>query len=371
MADAVTNLAFIVSSLSDMGGSVRVATQLANRLCVDYRVVFIELSSRGESFFPLDDRVARIDLGVEAESIAEKVKALRAPLSKCLREQEVDVLLGIAVDETCAAVVPAKATGTKLVFCDHGALINEIDKKKTTFLRFALSRICDRTVVLTQASKRDYLRVFHLPGKKIVCIPNWIPDDLKNRACSYDPSIKRILWAGRLDREKGTDLLFDVAKRVLPSHEGWTWDVFGSAILGTGGFDLRNAVEEAGLGGRLNLLGNTNDLYERYADYSIGTLTSYREGLPLFLLEGKASRLPLISFDVDTGPREILEDGVDGYLIEPYDCEEYARKLALLMEDDALRMRMSEANPETIERFSEDRVYGLWCRLVDELRIEG
>ena len=106
---------------------------------------------------------------------------------------------------------------------------------------------------------------------------------------------------------------------------------------------------------------DVRDVFPRYA---IGTLTSYREGLPLFLLEGSAFGLPLVSFDVDTGPRDIITEGENGCLIEPYDHDAYACALGRLMDDEDERARMSAASHRRADAFSEDAIYEKWKALI-------
>ena len=113
------------------------------------------------------------------------------------------------------------------------------------------------------------------------------------------------------------------------------------------------------------------NLIERYQDYGIFALTSLREGLPMVLLEAKAFSVPLVSFDVETGPSEIIVDGHDGFLVPCYDCDVFAEKLAALMDDDSLRARFSEASQETVQKFSEDCVYEDWKSAIKQLTERG
>ena len=356
---------FFVSSLADMGGAIRVSVSIANRMVEDYDVVIFELTGHDEIAFPLDSRIDVVPLGSKQERFRGRVGEVGSLMREALKKHPVDVMLGIGAEETGVAIAPCLGAKVPLVFCDHGALVNQLDDKTTTMLRRICSAACPVTVTLTMQTYADYMKIFHVPGRKLMCIPNWIPSALFEKAAGYDAGVKKILWAGRLDHEKGVDHLYDIAKRVLPSHPDWTWDVYGKAILGTEEFDIAAAIEADGLSGQMNLMGQVDDMYDRYATYSIGTLTSYREGLPLFLLEGKACGLPCVSFDVDTGPRDIVVDGVDGYLVEPYDCAAYAARLEELMESEELRAKMSAAGREDAKRFSEDAIYEKWVTLIE------
>lgn len=365
--DKRTRVGILLSSLSSMGGAVRVAVSIANRMQRDYAVTIFEITEHDRLAFPLSDEVRTVPLRVEAERIRGRLGEMNKALYAALRANPVDVMLGICCDDTFTALRPCRRAHVPVIFCDHGALVNQLDDRTTTFARRICARFSAKTVALTHQTAEDYQRIFHTPENRVCCIPNWVPDELMKRPHAYDVASRKILWAGRLDREKGVDHLVDIAARVLPNHPAWTWDVFGEAVLKTNDFDVEQAIRERGLEGRLNLCGRVDDMYDRYGDYAIGTLTSYREGLPLFLLEGKACGLPLVSFDVDTGPRDIIADGKDGFLIKPYDCEAFAAALEKLMDDDDLRERMSAHALATVDAFSEDEVYASWRALIAEV----
>ena len=362
---------FFVSSLSDMGGAVRVAVSLANRMADDYDVTVFELVDRGASAFGLSEAVTVCSLNARGARIRDRIPEVRALLASALSDHPCDVLLGIGVEETTVAVRPCRDRGVPLVFCDHGALINQLDDRSTTLLRFACSVFCAKTVVLTTQTLADYRRMFKTPARKLECIPNWIDEALYRNAPFACMESKSIVWAGRLDKEKGPDKLFDIAKRLASGNSDWHIDVYGARVLSDEGFDLEKAVEEEGLSPFVRLCGRYSDVSEVFPRYSVGILTSYREGLPLFLLEGMAFGLPLVSFDVDTGPRDLIDDGVTGFLVEPYDCDAYAAALQTLMDDEGLRERMSLAARDKAKDFLERNVYPIWQRLIGELAKGG
>lgn len=361
------NVSFVVPGLGNMGGSVRVATQIANALADRYCVSMISCSPFEEPAFPLDEGIRTYSLEIDGGRLRERVFAAREPLNEILDAEDIDVLFGIGTYETLMAIIPCRKEGVELIFCDHGALANQWSDKQMRVVRFLDALFSTKTVVLTERSLSDYRNLLHASEKKTMRIPNWIPSELLEAEHTYNPNSKKLLWAGRLDVEKGVDHLVDIASRVLPQHPDWVWDVYGEVVMSTCGFDVEKEIESRGLGSQLRLLGKTDRLYELYDQYAVCTLTSYREGLPLTLLEGKACKLPLISFDVTTGPADIIENGVNGFLIKPYDCVEYANRLSDLMSDDSLRERMSRDSVIGLDTYSEERVLAQWVELIEEV----
>ena len=87
----------------------------------------------------------------------------------------------------------------------------------------------------------------------------------------------------------------------------------------------------------------------------------------MFLLEATAFSLPCVSFDVVTGPNEIIADGQSGFLVAPFDTRVYARKLEQLMASKELREEFSERQRLVKEKFSMQKIAPLWRRFLSEL----
>lgn len=366
------NVGFFLSSVQDMGGAVRVAVSLANRMANDFNVTIIEHVAHQSVAFPLDERIKIVTIHSDARRFREQFTQLRKPLTRALKENNIDVLFGICVEESAIALMPCKSAGCKLVFCDHGALVNQLDDKTTTFLRNATSKFCNKLVVLTNQTKGDYHRLLHVPNSRMEVIPNWVSNELLKEAPTCDVTVKRALWAGRLDHEKGVDHLLEIAKRVMPSHPDWMWDVWGASVLdGEDGFDLAKELEVAGLSNQVVLRGRYSRTQDVFPNYALATLTSYREGLPVFLLEAMAYGLPMLSFDVDTGPRDLIMTGVSGYLVKPFDYDQYAQLMGKLMDDVDMRQSFSAAAKHAAQSFGEDAVYPQWKNLVERLGGKG
>jgi glycosyltransferase involved in cell wall biosynthesis len=360
------NVLILISHFGTYGGTHRVAFNLANRMAQDYKVTLAAVyGDRDQSYFSLDDRVLTTVFLPQEERLRTMALKLRKPFARYLREREIDVVLLIGNYQAFLAL-PTMLTYKKprYMFCDHGALMNQWHERSLRLIHRFGSWFSDATVVLTQQSRQDYLAHLHSRPEKIHVIPNWIEPRLIEHPDHYNSKAHVVLWAGRLDKEKGVEYLLEIARRVLPQRPQWKWLVFGT---GEKQAFLQEGIEQSGLGEQLILGGYVETLYEKYADCGICTLTSEREGLPLVLLEAKACGIPLISFDVVTGPREIIRDGIDGFLVAPFDVDDYACKLMQLMDNPQLRIDMSRRSHETLERFSADAVYAQWCALIEEL----
>ena len=198
----------------------------------------------------------------------------------------------------------------------------------------------------------------------MVTIYNWIDDVILEDAGDYDADSRKILTAGRFSREKGMDLLVDTAVSLKKKTKDFVWEVYGEGELWE---EIRQRIKKEGLEGNVKLMGLTSEMGRCYRGHSMYVLTSYREGLPLVLLEAKANHLPLVSFDIVSGPGEIIEDGTDGVLIPPYDTEEMACQIHELLGSQEKRVRMSECSGRNLEEFGKEKILSQWRALIEDM----
>ena len=92
------------------------------------------------------------------------------------------------------------------------------------------------------------------------------------------------------------------------------------------------------------------------------------EGFGLVLIEAMACGVPIISFDCENGPRSIITDGMDGFLIRPFDIDAFADKMMLLMRDETLRKTMGENARRSAVQYDIDKIGIQWQQLFDELK---
>ena len=158
--------------------------------------------------------------------------------------------------------------------------------------------------------------------------------------------------------------LLDVAKNVLQKNAEWNWDIYGD---GEDKKILEDRIVELGLTDRVTLKGNSSNMYSLYDDYAIMVMTSRYEGFPMVLIEAASRGLPLVSFDIHTGPNEIIVNEVNGYLINKGDVVAMSEKISLLIQDCALRRAFSQEAIKSVERFREQQVIDRWIELIKEL----
>lgn len=218
----------------------------------------------------------------------------------------------------------------------------------------------DAVVALTERDAGAYAELLG-PGIRVLAIPNGVPGTGGHRS-----TLERrvVVAAGRLVHRKGFDRLLDVWALVTPHRPRWKLRIYGAG-------DAREAIaariEELGLGRSVRLMGRTPRIFAAMAKGSVFALTSRREGLPMVLLEAMGVGLPVVSYDIRTGPRDLVDEGVDGFVVPDGDAEAFAARLLELMGDVELRRRMSAAALAKAARFDVAHLAERWEALFAEL----
>lgn len=347
--------------MSVRGGVEQVTVNLSSELADDYEVHLISLCQQGDLAYKLDSRVKYTVLLEREQRLREMRRNSRLLLIDYFRRNGIDVAI---IQGNYSGFIVSSVRGlvrTKLIFCDHGALMNQWDRKDIVAIRLISALLSHKVVTLTKQSRDAYCKKFHLPSKRVVCIYNWIDP---NQMCStvYATDSHRIVSAGRFGKEKGFDLLVKAFCPVAKKHPDWHLDLFGDGEMME---TVKELISQYGLENNIHLMGMRSDLQRHYGDYAMYVLPSYREGMPLVLLEAKANKLPIVSFDIMTGPREIVRNGVDGVLVPPYDVEKMGYVICELIENPERRKMMSERSYENLGSFSKNVILDQWKALID------
>jgi glycosyltransferase involved in cell wall biosynthesis len=207
----------------------------------------------------------------------------------------------------------------------------------------------------------------NVPGSRVTVIPNAVRWPLDQGEPVLAPpdcgGRRRLLAAGRLHPVKGFDLLITAFQSI--AHYFPEWDL---VILGEGHArqDLQDQIEAAGLAHRISMPGRAGNVGQWYMESDLYVLSSRVEGLSNTLLEAMASGLAPVAFDCETGPREIVRNGIDGVLVSPSeDTEALAAHLSDMMAHEEQRKAYARRAVDVRDRFSTTRIMALWGHLFE------
>ena len=219
-------------------------------------------------------------------------------------------------------------------------------------------RRLDALVVLTEGDRRDYAQMLAGARTRVTRIPNAVP-----QLDGGDASLERpvVVAAGRLNPQKGFDLLIPAFAQVAAAAPDWTLRIHGG---GSERARLRALVLEHELSDHVFLPGPTQRLGAELAKGSLFVLSSRFEGFGMVIVEAMSKGLPVVSFDCPRGPSEIIDHGRDGLLVPAGDVDALAAALLELIGDPARRESMGHQARATAARYAPAAIGAQWDDLL-------
>lgn len=351
------NICFIEGDMSRKGGTEKMTALIANRLCEENTVSIVSLAFNGnEVFFELDSRVQHI-VATKSEGKLSIVKQIYF-LHNYIKDNSIDWVINVDVGSAMFGVSAAFFTNARVITWEHGNFYNNWNSKFFPYIRKYATKYSNAFVVLTERDKKNYID--NLKIKKPIYV---VPNPIEKNDYKYSVESKTIISAGHLIPLKGYDFAIKSAANLFEKHTDWKWVIFGE---GPEREKLEKMVRDNGLENNVFLPGATENLSDEYKKSAIYVMTSEMEGLPMVLLEAKSYGLPLVSFDIMTGPSDIIRDGVNGYLVSYGDVEELTEKIAKLIDSDELRMNFSSNASLDMEKFDFNEIMNKWNMILEK-----
>jgi len=377
-------IAFLHHANVYRAGIERMLATKANLLAgqMGCEVVVLTYEQNGEPFpYPLSPKVACVDLGVHLYDAYKSAYPMRyfrklslrrqlaAALRRFLCEQHPDVVVCTDKDSyELKALLSVRTTERVVVEAHTGHIDHEMQAARTTsFFRWLIAKR-DLRRLKTTVSQSDLLVALTpddarcwSPYVKTVVIANCLPQ-YPGHAADIADEKKRVIAVGRLDYQKGFDLLLQSWRQVQDGHPDWCLDIYGDGLEK----DMLNAQCSTLNLKNVSIHPSTPDIYAEYMRSDFLVCSSRWESFGMMMIEAMSCGVPVVSFDCDNGPRNIITDGDNGLLARNGDVDDLAAKIRWMMENKERRVQMGLNARKASARFGQGQIFAQYMALLSQ-----
>ena len=372
---------YCIRATYNPGGMERVllnkVSYLSNRF--DWEILIVTTDQQGRPpFYPFPQGIRMIDLGIDYsddndKGVFKKIAGYlrrkrihKKRLTNLLQKEKADIVVSLYPSES--SFLPDIKDGSRKVlelhYCkffrlQYGrkGLLGWIDRWRTSQDE-RIVRKFDKFVVLTHEDQGYW---GNLPNIEV------IPNAAMNMSGHFsDVSSRRVIAVGRLDYQKGFDRLIQAWEVIQKTgrFNDWHLDIFGQ---GEWHDRLQNMIESRGVERTAHINTPTNHIGDEYARSSLIVMTSNYEGFGMVLVEAMACGVPAVAFDCKCGPKDIIRQGENGFLVANGDIQGLADAMMEVMGNEELRKRLSKNAKNVVSTYSEEAIMEKWIRLFSSL----
>lgn len=368
-------IAYCTPSLYIPGGVERVLTTKANYLAdvAGYDVYIILTDGKNKApYYPLSDKIHIINLDINFEELwilsfvkkgivyLRKQRVFKRKLAETLCDIKPDITISLLrreINFLCDIKDGSKKIGEMHINRQNyrNFEANDTNFVKKIFERYWMHSLIkqlkrlDRFIVLSQEDKENWKEI-----NNVTVIPNPLPPITVSQTSTTKN--KKVIAAGRYVYQKGFDLLVDAWETVAGKHPDWHLYIYGrgdkSNYKSVSNCHFENAVE------------NIND---KYTESSIFVLSSRFEGFGMVIIEAMKCGVPTVSFACPCGPKDIITEGKDGFLVKNGNTQQLAERICYLIEHDEERKEMGRNAIETAKKYDINEIGKQWVRLFNNL----
>jgi glycosyltransferase involved in cell wall biosynthesis len=366
---------YVTDALAVWGGIERVLSDKMNYLVQEYGYeIYVVTADQGNHPipFPLDKRIHVKDMNIRFHQqykyhgikrffkYRELERLYKKRLTNYITEIRPDVISCIR-DGYASAVLDIKGT-IPVIFESH-AMYRDVEFENATlihrfitYLKRRKFRKLDMLVALTQGDADEWKRVC----RHVCVIPNVVHlnESGKFSLCKS----KNVVLAGRFDLQKDQGSMLNIWSIVQQRHPDWVLNMYGNG-------ELKVLCEQDVIRRKLNvhIHSAVPDIFEKYLEASMLVMSSLYEPFGLVLAEAMSCGLPVVAFDCPYGPADIINNGIDGFLVEDRNVDAFAERVCQLIENEQLRVKMGKAAVLSAQRYKTEIIMPRWKQLFEQL----
>lgn len=358
-------LLLLTTDVNIVGGIENVISQLTNFFVKEYGYEIEIMSLYGNPnmtpHFNFDSRIKLSFANLKTQTMKNKLDEitkdlkLKKEILNRIKNKDFDIIMTFHYPISISVILNKKYISGKIIVTEHSDYhhgIGRLDmiKRKITY------RKADKVVVLNEHNKKIYKNFLD----NVEVIGN--PRPFTSEKISSQKN-NRIITAGRLEYEKGFDRIIEIFNDSFIRDSNWRLDIYGD---GRQKEELIKMIEKYDLEDIIKIHPFTNKIKEEFLKSCIYVLPSRTEAFSVVLLEAMECGLPCVSFDL-SGPREIIKNGEDGFIVKENNNNDFREKLKILMSNHELRDLYSKNAKENVKRFDIKNIAIKWEELFNEI----
>jgi len=354
-------ICFFCGDIARIGGTERVTTVIANELSArGFDVTILSVRNGSTSAFPLAEGIKLRSLDMQDYRASLSDTKLIRKLRTFIKTKTIEYLIDVDIILSYYSILATALLDTKIISWEHfyhDVNMGDLGQKlRRRAARTLAAKYSFAIVTLTETDRTKYKKKY---GEecKVISINN--PMTRKDGPHSSKLE-KAAITVGRLAPEKGFDQLIEAWEMVHSEEPDWILRIVGS---GNQDCALREKAKCLDLEECIIFVASTPNLEILYGNSSIYVLSSQYEGFGMVLLEAKSHGLPIISFDCDCGPREIVKHDYDGILVEPNNTRSLSKAIIDLIRNESQRITFGD-RAALDNRFNIDKIITKWIKLL-------
>lgn len=376
-------IAYCLNSIRYLGGIQKITVVKANALAeIPENEVYIIVTDNKEGVLlePLSPKVKLIDLNVNyyaddwksrwhiLEGIFIKRRKHKQYLKSTLQDIQPDIVISVGQSEK--NMLPSINGKWKTIREFHFTKDYRKRQAKTWFEKLLAwggdlydyhykIKGYDHIVTLTHEDKDNNWKGWN----NVSVIPN--PSTFKTDQIS-ELNQKKVISVGRLNMQKNYASLIRAFKLVADKHPDWILEIYGN---GPQEMELKSLIAKLNLEKQVFLKGFSSNVKQVMTNASIFVSSSIFEGFPLVIIEAMACGLPIISYACPCGPKDVITDNKDGFLIPLNNEVLLAEKISLLIENGKVRKQMRLTAITKANLYKIENIIPIWMNLFKILLI--
>lgn len=352
-------LAFYISSLSG-GGAEKVLTTIANTLAKKGNEVHVISLEKRPQFYPL---VQNVNLHAtdnkSSGKLLEQIKDYSF-VRKCFKDIKADVNISFLMRCNLLLIVAGLLSKEKIIVCDRNNPLRE-HSKFGFFISNILYKRANAIGVQTKQIKSFYWKSLQ---SKVFVQENPIDNVALEQQLSGEVIKKEntVISIGRLEPQKDFETLIRAFSRVATEYKDWRLKIFG---VGEKKEFLQKYIDDRQMTKKILLCGRTQKPFLELCRSKIFVLSTYYEGFPNVLCEAMEAGLQCISSDCVSGPRELIDNGVNGWLFKIGNDEQLAELIKKCIESSDMMIGIRAK--ESVKRLHLDKNISEWETIIQRI----